>query len=139
MSEDTKERLRTARAELQKLQQARDEANDLRELQECELILKYEKELGPRGREFELVSTQEGPIVIRRGEFVLYKAFQESMVNRDQPSPEAVHSYVSPCVVFPSREAFNKIVDERPHYAVRCANALLLLHGAKEITDRGKF
>lgn len=107
---------------------------------ELELADQYEDELGPRGQEFEIVNTtSDGPLVIKRGEMVLYKRFQAAMSNGKDPSPEDVHAFVWPCVVYPDRQAFNAIVDRRPHVGMRLANALLTLMGAKETSDRGKF
>lgn len=107
---------------------------------ELELADQYEDELGPRGQEFEIVNTtSDGPIVIRRGEMVLYKRFQAAMAGGKDPSPEDVHSFVWPCVAYPEKSAFNAIVDKRPHIGMRLANALLTLMGAKEVSDRGKF
>lgn len=107
---------------------------------ELELEDKYEDELGPRGQEFEIVNLAgHGPIVIRRGEMVLYKRFQAAMSNGKDPSPEDVYGFVWPCIAYPEKSAFDAIVDKRPHIAMRLANALLTLMGAKEVSDRGKF
>lgn len=107
---------------------------------ELELEDKFEEELGPRGQEFEIVNVVGyGPIVIRRGEMVLYKRFQATMAGGKDPSPEDIHAFVWPCIAYPEKSDFNAIVDKRPHIGMRMANALLALMGAKESSDRGKF
>lgn len=138
-TEDPKKKMAVLREQLEKIQASREAESDARELQELELVVRFEQEIGARGREFELVSTPDGPIVVKRGEFVLYKKFQASMKGSSEPTPEAVFAYVSPSIVYPDKETFNRLVDAKPYYAVRCASAQASLHGAKSEADRGKF
>lgn len=150
MSEETKTAAPTATddakrlAELlerkQKREKARDEQTAAFARKELELEDQFEEELGPRGEAFEIVNTpHDGPIAIRRGEPVLFKRFQASMPGDKDPTPEALHAFVSPCLIYPEKAVFNDIVGKRPQITMRMANALCTLMGAKESSDRGKF
>jgi hypothetical protein len=121
------------------LDEARAKADEQRKVLELELELRFENELGPRGEEFEIVSTTSGPVVVKRGEPVQYKRFQATMRGDKEPTPEDIYAYVSPCVVHPTKSEFDHLLNRRPHIAMRCANALISLQGFKEESDRGKF
>lgn len=111
------------------------------ELEELELEERFNQDLGKRGVDYEIVRTAvDGCIVVKRGPAVLYKTFMQRMGKTDNtPTPEDVHNYVGPCIVHPDKATFNKITGERPQVAVRCANALMDLHGAKGAADQGKY
>ncbi len=131
---DVKEKLVAARAAKDAREKSKAEAAQARELESLELEEKYDKELGPRGAFFEIVDTIEGPIVLKLGEAVLHTRFSESKVTAAD-----IHEYVYPCVVHPTKEKYLEIVGRRPALALRCANALATLYGAKANADAGKF
>lgn len=129
-----KAKLVAARAAKEAKEAARAEAAAERELEVLELEEDLEKKHGPRGSYFEIVETAEGPIAVKLGEGVLHTRFAESKV-----TPTDIHDYVFPCVVHPSREKYLEIVGRRPAVALRCANALASLYGAKASADAGKY
>jgi len=134
MGEDVKERLAAARKAREDRAKAEADAAVARELEVLELEDKLVKELGPRGVEFEIVETVEGPIAVKRGEAVLHQRFQTSKVDE-----AAIDEYVRPCVVSPAKEKYLEIVNRRPGIAVRCASALASLYGVKSERDTGKY
>ncbi|MBX3218919.1 MAG: hypothetical protein KF795_00285 [Labilithrix sp.] len=131
---DTTDRLAAARAAKEAKEIAAREAAAARELEVLELDGRLEQELGPRGAYFEIVETLEGPIAVKLGEAVLHTRFQASKIQDAD-----VHEYVFPNVVHPSKEKYLEIVGRRPGVALRCANALATLYGAKANGEAGKF
>jgi hypothetical protein len=131
---DVKEKLAAARASKDAREKMKAEETASRELEVLELEERFEKELGPRGSFFEVVETVDGPIVLKLGEAVLHTRFAESKV-----TPNDIHDYVFPCVAYPTKEKFLEIVGRRPGLALRCANALATLYGAKANAEAGKF
>jgi len=119
-------------------EQRRAEAKERRR-QALLLEERYEAELGARGQDFEIVETIAGPIVIRRGESVLFKKFMAAYNGGKDPSIEDLHAYVTPCVEHPEREEFLKIVAKHPGIYRACANALADLHVGKERDTKGKY
>jgi hypothetical protein len=131
---DLKDRLAKAREEKAKRDKAIEDARDAAELEVLDLDEKFSKELGPRGIEFEIVTTSVGPVVLKRGEAVLQNRLSQSKV-----TDADVVEYVVPCVVHPTREKFLDMIDKRPLIASRCALALATLFGAKANDDASKY
>lgn len=129
--EDKRKRLQEAKEKLEKL---RAEDAKKRAVEVLELELKFEGEIGPRGSQFEIVETVDGPIVVRLGEGILYERFTASKV-----TPADVHDFVYPCVIHPAKEKYLEIVARRPDIASRVAHALMNLFGSRHKDDSGKF
>ncbi|HEX8795452.1 MAG TPA: hypothetical protein VF765_31095 [Polyangiaceae bacterium] len=144
MVTEAKQRLRELRANKAKREEEEEREREARELEELELEERFSKELGKRGRDFEIVTMKWcEPIVLaskaEEGGFALYKRFMKANAGDNDPTPEDMHSYVFPCVVHPSKERFAELESKFPHIATRCANALIVLHGMKEKKDQGKY
>lgn len=118
------------------------EADKIREARELAILL-LEEQLEPvhgkLGEGFAIVDGgAEGPIAVKLGEAVLYKAFHASIDKAkakgqgDGITPEVCHVFVAPCVVHPTREEFNAIVLRRQGLVFACANALEGLYGKNE-------
>jgi hypothetical protein len=99
-----------------------------------DLEMKFDEELGARGKEFEIVETQDGPIVLALGTQVAFKKFNDS-----KKSQGDCENFVRPCVKFPDAGKVMAMFDKRPVYAVRCANALATLYGMKTEDENGKY
>lgn len=134
MESSVKDRLKAAREEKAKREATAHSAAEARELATLELESKLSAELGERGVHFEIVETVEGPVAVKLGEAVLHQRFQNSKVTETD-----IHDYVFPCVVYPTQPAYLELVGRRPVIAVRCANALAGLFGAKAADAEGKF
>jgi hypothetical protein len=144
---------KSAAAELAELRakQAEREAKRAEEIEAGELELarlieKFENELGPQGRMFEVIDARElgdGIIVVKRPEPTQHKRFVAAIDkanNTNKPVDEAdTAQYVSPNVVHPSREAYLVIAGARPEIGGRCSVALMRLMGAKRKDDSGKY
>lgn len=131
---DTTDRLAVARAAKEAKETAAREAAAARELEVLELEERLDTEFGLRGVFYEIVETLEGAIAVKLGEAVLHTRFQASKIQDAD-----VHEYVFPNVVHPAKEKYLEIVARRPGVALRCANALATLYGAKANADAGKF
>lgn len=134
MDSSVKDRLVAAREAKAKREADAKAVAETRELTVLDLEARLEKELGPRGEQFEIVDTVEGPIAVKLGEAILYTRFSGSKVTESD-----VHDFVFPCLVHPDPAKYLELVGRRPHLAVRCASALAALFGAKSDADTSKF
>lgn len=132
MSEEKTREQRIAEFEARKKQRLEDERK-MRELVE-DLEMKYDEELGPRGKEWEMIETEDGPIVVILGTLSAFKKFSESKKTQID-----VENFVRPLVKYPDGKAYAELVDKRPVYAVRLANALGTLYGMKDEARGGKY
>lgn len=131
-------KLREAKAKVDEQRRAEQEA---RETALLELELRLEGELGPRGKEWEIVEDDghgEGPIAVQLGASVLQKRFESELAGGKLKTSEDFASFVLPCIVFPDKEAVDKIFDKRPFLITRCANALAQLYGVARSDFEGK-
>lgn len=119
---------------------ARDEARRLRdgaiELEALELEERFEREIGPRGLAFQLVTTALGTVVVRRADHVAYKRFQA--VDGAKLSIEDVQALVAPHVVHPTREEYLATTKDHGGIAWACAKAMIEMFEAKRGVDSGK-
>jgi len=133
-------------AELREAKAKRDAAREEKEekaneLEYLELEAKFDAELGPRGRAFEIInatSLGEGFIVLKLGSGILWRNFEKALQKKDGPSVVDVESLIIPNLVHPSPEKYRQIVMDRPFVADRCASALGDLYGVKAEHDKGK-
>lgn len=141
MSEDLKSRLAAARKAKEDKEAARAAAAEARELEELELEAKLEGELGgSRGSAFEIVRTLDGLVAVKLGPAILHTKFQAAASNDKVGLNErTLHDYVFPNVAHPSQDAYLAMVAKRPGTAVRCADALATLYGAKASNDDAKY
>lgn len=130
------DRLVALREKKQAIEDAREVLRKAREVEELELEVRFDAELGPRGSHFEIVNSgelNEGCIVVKLGEEVLWKRFQNSKMSQDDAA-----ALVRPCVVYPDLSKFEEITARRSHLVVRCANAVATLYGVKLEANAGK-
>jgi len=141
----TKEQADAIKAELAAEEAAAAERASEHELivaQRRAAILRAEREWaaklgGPVGEAFAVVDGgAEGPIVLRLGEFVLYKRFQAAI--DPKITLEACDFFVRPCVVYPDAAKFGEIVERRAGLLFSCATELGNLFGKNEAATRGK-
>jgi len=136
-AEQKRERIRAANEARRVAMQKTAEA--FRDLEE-ELEDKFSRDLdGFRGKDFEIVSSLEGPVVLRRTELVAYKAFMGSMKAADLfPSHEAQSRYVMGAVLFPESDKAANLFVRFPGLLTTCANVLMALHNGKAKDAEGK-
>jgi hypothetical protein len=130
------DRLAELRAKKEAIDAAREIERKAREVEELELEVRFDGELGPRGSQFEIINTGEigeGCIVVKLGEEVLFKRFQNSKLTAEDAA-----AFVRPCVVYPSQSKYDEITARRGFIATRCANALATLYGVKLEANAGK-
>jgi hypothetical protein len=136
---EVKARLAAARAAKEAKDAARAAAAEARELEELELEAKLEGELGgPRGSAFEIVRTLDGLVAVKLGSAIVHTKFQAA-AEKGGITERALHDYVFPNVAHPSPDAYLAMVGKRPGTAVRCADALATLYGAKAGADDAKY
>lgn len=136
---DVSERLIEARKAKEERAATRAKADELLELHVLELEERFERELnGVRGKAFYILVTTEGPIVVKRGESVIYKRFEQSQKGDAQTTEKQLLDLVTPCVVFPDKDRFIEIVTHLKGLPLRLANPLLDLYRGKEVDEAGK-
>jgi hypothetical protein len=115
-----------------------DEEAEARQLLELELEEQYSASLGPRGQAFEIVTSVEGPVVVKIGDDLGFKKMRTAYDNGKSPNVEQLFAYVAPCVVYPERAKFAEIIARRPGLLVACSDAEAILHRGVEREVRGK-
>jgi hypothetical protein len=133
---DAARRLAEVRAKRAALDDARARAEAVREvhdalereeraLADAEALAAAEQQYGPEGRKIRAVDTPLGLIILKRSGNAAYRRFMDAKT----ASTDEAERLVKPCVVYPSRAEFDRIVDEYPALWVRLAGALTVLAG----------
>lgn len=101
---------------------------------EAEAISALEETHGPIGRVIDVVATREGAVVVRRPEAITFRKFQ------DKASFKTVdlEAFVRPCLLYPSREAFDRLCEVVPAALTLAANAVARLGGMGQEEIAGK-
>jgi hypothetical protein len=133
---DLAQRLAEKLADKAKRDQGRIQEANARELEALELEERFEQELGPIHKAFDIVRTIEGPIVLKLGEAVLFKTFKSKF--KPEPSLEDMHQFVHPCVAHPAKDKFLDWTGRYAALLVTCANTLTTLYQGGEIDTQGK-
>lgn len=121
---DAKRVLKAKRLEAEDAIHAAEDAEKLEEL---------EAEHGPVGRMIAGFRTTLGLIVVKRAAGVAWHRFMSSkMKAKDE------EDLIRACLVFPTREKFNEIVEELPGVLPLLANKIGVLYGLKKEEDEGK-
>jgi hypothetical protein len=137
-SDDLAQRLATKLEARAKREQEREQQVKARQLEALELEERYESELGPIKKYFDILETSDGPIVLKLGESVLFKTFKAKLASKPDASLEDMHAFVFPCVVHPSKDRFLEITGRFPGLLVICMSALLALYQGGELSTQGK-
>lgn len=129
-------RLAAAKEARAKREAERDREQQAAQLEELELEDRFEREIGRRGRDFQIVDcTAEGGgfVVLKLGDTVAHKRFKNSKM-----SEVDAQDYVLPSLVHPSKERFLALLATHGEVAHNCALELAKLHGLKLKDDAGK-
>ncbi len=116
-----------ARREADKLANADAEelARETRALADAEAIDAAEKEHGADG--IRIVQTEEGVIIVKRPAQATYRKF----IDTGKGDTESLDKLAAPCLVYPAKLEYRRLLDKYPHTVVACANAVCALAGAK--------
>ena len=130
-------RLAEVRAEKQRRAEAEEAERDEQEIQRFELVERFERETnGREGVDFAIVDVndvREGFVVVKLGEAVLWKAFSNSKMTEVD-----LDAFTLPCVAYPDKDEYRKMVAKRGAIGIRVATALSGLYGARGKEDQGK-
>lgn len=143
-AEDLKAKLaeiKGARAKLAKDAEPTEEDLLRAEIEREELALANDKmiasavsEYGELGVMIATVDTSAGVVIVKRPNALLFRKFQDE----GKFTTAAFHKLVSPCVVCPSPDRFEQVINELPAVLSRCADAVATLAGAKAQEQEGK-
>lgn len=104
------------------------------ELLEAELLERFECELGPHERAFQIVRSRSGPVVIKRPSRQHFQRFQDV----GKTTNVECDRLVRPHVLHPSKEQWEEWLEEEPALLGRCADAAVTLAGVRKEEIRGK-
>jgi hypothetical protein len=125
--------LATARAKREAERGAADELEaERRALADEQAIESAEVEHS--GKKLAYVHTDMGVIILKRSNALLFKRFQD----QGKFKSKDVEILVRPCLVYPSADAFDRIVDELPAVLIECGNAVARLAGQRTEDLQGK-
>lgn len=89
---------------------------------------------GPLGTKIAAVETDLGVIIVKRSNPVLFKRFQD----HGSTKTAELDKLVRPCLVYPTPDAFDRIVEELPATLSRVASAVCELAGIRSQEVQGK-
>lgn len=138
-------KLAQLRAQRTELRASRENRNAVAELQaqveQEELALRNEQALaeaeeqhGPLGDKIAAVYTRMGVVIVKRPVSMVFKRFQEA----GKTKHEDFDRLVRPCLVYPTKAEFDRIVEEQPATLIRCADAVAVLAGVQTDDNAGK-
>lgn len=123
---------REARVRGERLRQELDDTK--RASHEAELLEELEAKHGPVGRRIMRIDTDEGMLVVGKANDLHYRRF----VDRGKTNTEELMKLVRPCLLYPSKADFDRILQEVPAALVRCADAVCHLAGVRKDEAEGK-
>lgn len=133
--QDPKARLAALRAQLAEVEAERDAAKDPEaEIRAAELelanqtaLFKAEREFGKLGLHIAGLKTPDGRLVIvKRANHLLFRKWSEEIASADTNKAEEL---IRPCLVYPTRDAFEAITEEFPGMIGVLANLIAKLAG----------
>lgn len=123
---------RAEREEIEALRRKLEEAANVK--RDAPHIEAAEAKHGAIGKEIAVVDTSLGAVVVKRPAPMIYKRFQD----RGEMKTQFLEELVRPCVVYPTVEALNAILDEQPGALIHLANACAGLADRKRREQSGK-
>lgn len=144
MNTELKARLAKAKAEIAEIQKAMEPDEDaalLAEVEAAELeaanaraIAKAVEEHGPLGAKVAAIDTRLGVIVVKRPNHLHFRRFQDA----SEVTTETLDRLVRPCVVYPSHERFDAMLEELPAVLTELGREVSVLAGMKAKETAGK-
>lgn len=130
--------LKIKRRELEAAREARESAlspadaiaQEQQAIADEEAIAEAEAKYGPVKKKIYVVSTPGGTVIVKQCHHVLFKKFQDT----EEKDVQALERLVRPCLVYPSADRFDRMLEEQPAILIKVADAVTWLAGwrAKE-------
>jgi hypothetical protein len=105
-----------------------------RGLAEDEAIAAAEVEHGAVGKKIFVVRTPAGIVIVKRPNHVLYRRYQD----KGEATSLEFEKLVRPCLVYPSVEQFDRLLDDLPGILIDVANGVAYLAGSRAKEQLGK-
>jgi hypothetical protein len=116
ISDENKKRLQTLQAQQAEWDQADRDRAELQELEdlEAEALLRQvaaelEQKQGPRGKLWEIVDTQGGPVAFKCGEAVCYSKFLDATNGDGGLQLADMQDFILPNLIYPARDKYVSI------------------------------
>jgi adenylate kinase len=100
----------------------------------ADAVAKY----GPLGRSVAIVETDEGTIVVRAPNPILFRRFQDE-TRESGATVDALEKLVRPSLVHPASAKFDAILEVLPFALTRCGDAVCALAGVRKGRVEAKF
>lgn len=138
--DELREQLAAIEAERVQKTRARDEAIELRTLQEKIKLAEIESKEGLVGKDILAVfSPKTGDmVVVRTPAPVVYQRFQEKVLSGKPMTTADVYELIYACLVYPDKKAFQAVCDTAPGMLSSTMNAISALNGAAVEDTAGK-
>lgn len=132
------EELAEVEAQLAKLEEQREAEAKQHRIDLGKLRLKYSSELGREGKDWAIVDSIEGIVVITRVPAIVAKKFRDSISGEKENTPQKSYEYTAPGVVHPDKETYKHWCEVADFIPVIVANTLTTLHGIVDGEKKGK-
>lgn len=107
-------------------------------LADAEALDRAESDVGLTGKEIMVLDTEYGSVIVKRATSPSFKFFTSESIKPKANMHELADKLVKPCLVHPSKEAFDTMVSKQPHILTRAANAISHLAGVRDEEVVGK-
>jgi hypothetical protein len=122
------------RGERSKLEELRKKvADEERAARDEAAIAAMEEKHGPLGEKIRAVYTACGVVIVKRPHHVLFKRYQDS-----KGKAADVQQLIYPCIVHPTTDELDKIIEEQPAELIAIGNAVCTLAGVRNEEVSGK-
>lgn len=97
-------------------------------------IADAEEKYGEIGRHIAIIETDLGVVIVKRPNHLLFRRYQDA----SKATTEAFSKLVTPCLVYPTVDAFERLLEQLPATLLRTANAVCALAGVRGEEVSGK-
>jgi hypothetical protein len=126
------EELAEAEKALAKLEEAHEAETKTNLLEIAKHRLRFATEIGKEGRDFAVVATGEGLVVVKRVSAIVSKRWRDAVMADKPLTPLNAYEYVASGVVVPEADVFKRWHDANDFVSTEVANALTGLYRASE-------
>lgn len=130
-----REALESKAQEAKRIRELKEQiAAEERAIQDAEIVERLEADLGPENQTWRRVTTEFGMVAVKFVR-IAYKGWRDKGAKMDTV---ALDNLVKLCLVHPTKDEFNAMLDVQPFILDRAANAVAWLAGVREEVVAGK-
>jgi hypothetical protein len=134
--EDLKAKLARLREERRKREEAEDHANEPErlalEIRNEEALAEAVRSIGPVGKAIGTVKTRLGIIIVKKPNHMLVRRFRD----KGETDSKAWEDLIRPCLVHPSAEEFDRILEDQNVVLAAVGTMVLRLGGLDDLSGK---